>query len=128
MFSVDDKPNELVTTGLLRARFCELLALATNRDDAGSFFTVGLLSIVDALLDIPMSTVVDSMTLSREMCDALLYQGGSRGEALQLALALERGETPPVQIPGLGDRELARLHLDAMCWADDSFEKLRSNA
>ena len=41
MFSVDDKPSELLTTGLVRARFCELLAGEAGLDDPGGYFKIG---------------------------------------------------------------------------------------
>jgi EAL and modified HD-GYP domain-containing signal transduction protein len=40
MANVDDKPSELISVALSRARFCEQLALEANRRDEGTFFTV----------------------------------------------------------------------------------------
>jgi EAL and modified HD-GYP domain-containing signal transduction protein len=52
MSTVHDKPHELTNIALIRARFCEMLAKARKIPNPANYFTVGLLSVLDALLDI----------------------------------------------------------------------------
>jgi c-di-GMP phosphodiesterase len=61
---VQGKPHELIVTALVRARMCELIAgpFATRERDA--YFTVGLFSVVDALLDAPIDEVVECLPFS----------------------------------------------------------------
>jgi len=120
MTRVDGKPDALLALALTRARFCELLAEARAHDDSGSFFTLGLLSILDSLMDAPMEKVLEQMAISEEMHAALTDGAGVGGDALRLARTLERGEIPG-DIPDLpGDDTLADLHLAAMAWSDDA--------
>lgn len=128
MFSVDDKPSELLTTGLVRARFCELFALEAGLDDPGGYFTVGLLSILDALMDQPMEAVLKGMNLSSDMHIALLRHRGNAGRTLMLARSLERGDPPPDLAHGVTSRRVARLHLDAMEWADEALRDMQVSA
>ena len=60
-------PRELSVVGLTRARMCELLG-SDRRDVAGEeLFTVGLLSVADALLDVPLETIVEELPLADEV-------------------------------------------------------------
>ena len=84
--------NELVTTAMVRARFCELLADAAGRErEGGAMFMAGLFSLLDALMRLPMSEVVALLDLTPELRDALLGRGGPHGGALRLAEAYETG-------------------------------------
>jgi EAL and modified HD-GYP domain-containing signal transduction protein len=115
-----DKPRELVVTGLVRARMCELLAQALGQRDLEGAFTTGLFSVVDALTDRSMVEVLQSLPLSREIIEALLNHAGSKGRILRAAIAYERGDfadlvnLPPTRMP------LSDLYADAVAWATDA--------
>lgn len=120
MAGVDDKPGELVTMALTRARFMQLYATAGQRSDADSYFTVGLLSLLDTLMDMPMDAVLKSMSLSQELQGALQQHSGTKGEALALASRLERGITVPERGNSIPSSLIADLHNQALSWADDT--------
>jgi EAL and modified HD-GYP domain-containing signal transduction protein len=89
----NDKPHELIVTGLVRARMCELIANARGeRRDAEEYFTTGLFSVVDALMDISLIEVLRQLPFSEEIMDALLQHEGKKGELLHGVLAYERGD------------------------------------
>ncbi len=117
---VGDKPHELVVTGLVRARMCELLALAYGYDDADGFFTTGLFSVVDALTDTSMVELLASLPLSREIIGALLNYEGAKGRILRAVVAYERGnfaelgDLAPTAVP------LADLYAQAVEWATEA--------
>ena len=90
--SVDDsKPRELIKVAMIRAKMCELLAQAAAESDADRFYTLGLFSVLDALLDQPMETVVDKLPLSTEMKGALVQRSGRLGEVLSTVTDYEQG-------------------------------------
>ena len=124
MASVDDKPSELMTMALARGRFCELVARRAEKDDPGAFFTVGLFSVLDALMDAPMEEVLDQLALSDDMRAALADGEGAKGRALEIAIALERGEHERVDLSDMPTELLADLHLDATQWADGVMTEL----
>ncbi|MDP5071885.1 MAG: HDOD domain-containing protein, partial [Congregibacter sp.] len=120
MAKIDDKPGELVTMTLVRAKFMELLAQEAGQGDSDAFFTVGLFSVLDALMDAPLDEVLQTLALPAELCDALRVHAGHKGECLALAKALEHGELSgfdPFSVPG---PVVARLHQSATLWADET--------
>jgi EAL and modified HD-GYP domain-containing signal transduction protein len=113
-----DKPHELVVTGLVRARMCELIAAASGARDHDGFFTAGLFSVVDALADRSMVEVLAALPLSGEIIQALLNHEGAKGRTLRAVIAYERGDfgelgddLPPLRTP------LAQLYSEAVEWA-----------
>ncbi len=113
------KPHELGTTALVRAKCCELLAKAVKLDKPESFFTVGLFSALDAMLDQPLEVLLQELPLSEETNQALLEQQGVFGEALRCALAMERNDFSVIQFEGLGVNDLSEIYLQAVSWADE---------
>jgi EAL and modified HD-GYP domain-containing signal transduction protein len=65
--SIPDVPDELVALGLRRAHMCEILAGSALPEERETLFTVGLFSVADALLDAPMSDVLDSLPFTEEI-------------------------------------------------------------
>jgi len=88
----NDKPQELMVTGLIRARMCELVGEARGGLDADTYFTTGLFSVVDAMMDSTMEAILGELPLSEDIRQALLEQTGPAGEVLQAVVAFERGE------------------------------------
>lgn len=115
----EDKPGELTVTALLRGRMCELIGRHRPAANAGAdaFFTVGLFSVMDAILDAPLEQVLDALPLTEETRLALLERSGPMGEALAAVVAYERGDLAAVEriLPGLPATE---LYLAAVHWAD----------
>ena len=90
--SMDDKPRELMVTAIIRAKMCEQLAEAQHVRNAEQFFTVGLFSVLDAMLDCLMADVLEKLPLSEETTAALLNHEGLLGKILDFTLAYERSE------------------------------------
>jgi EAL and modified HD-GYP domain-containing signal transduction protein len=118
MSGVDGKADEIVTMGLVRGRLCELLAEHCGLANADSYFTVGLLSVLDALLDVPLEEALKYLPLPEDMQDALINREGDRGEALSCALSLEAGDAGSVDFRNLDAMELADIYMSAVQWAD----------
>lgn len=83
---------ERVTTALVRARFCEYLAEAMGRDaQRGALFMVGLFSLLDALMQVPMADALARLDLSDDLRTALLDRRGQYAETLALTEQYEAG-------------------------------------
>ena len=113
---IDDKPRALMTTAMTRAKMCELLAMAANEPGPEADFTVGLFSVLDALLDLPMEEVVTALPLSDEVTAALLESQGHLGAALDCALAYERGDWDAVSYLSLTPEEIRDAYLESLDW------------
>jgi c-di-GMP-related signal transduction protein len=116
-------PRELSVMGLTRARMCELLG-ADLRDVAGDqLFTVGLLSVADALLQVPLETIVEELPLADEISAALLQRDGPAGAVLRAVVSYEQGDfdvaTLRSRAPGI-----ASSYRDALGWAVETVSSL----
>ena len=120
---IDDKPTELTVTALIRARFCELAGEPLGIASPAELFTLGLFSVLDAMMDAPMVDVIGSLPLAAEMRDALVSRKGKRGLLLQCVTGLETGEVSdlPSVVEGAGE-----LYLESMMWANSAAESLFS--
>ncbi len=88
----EDKPQELVVLPLIRARFCELLAPPAGIEQAGNdLFLLGLLSALDAILDMPMEDVLKEIAIQHEIRDALLGEENLLRRVFDVAVMYERG-------------------------------------
>lgn len=90
MSSLGSKPSELIRMALVRARFCEIVARRRGLEDPESFYTVGMLSLLDALTDTPMNLFVERISLSNEMQAALLGHDSPYTDVLKTAVAIEQ--------------------------------------
>jgi c-di-GMP phosphodiesterase len=113
-----DRPQHLLTVGLVRARLCELLAAAHPVAAPERAFTVGLFSVVDALLGKPMQALLDELPFDSRIRHALLDHDGPEGRLLAAVLAYERGDFNDVARYGVGLPALAGAYREAIDWAD----------
>ncbi|WP_044412614.1 EAL and HDOD domain-containing protein [Thiomicrospira microaerophila] len=84
--SCDDTPRELLLTSLVRAKFCEQIALMVGKEkEKDSFFLTGLFSNLDVLFKLPMAQVIHHLPLHSGIQRALLEGAGVMGDALNIA-------------------------------------------
>ena len=90
----EDKPPELFTLSLLRAKFCELIAQSLKRPgltpDTG--FLLGMFSLLDVLLSLPMEDVLKEVALADDINAALLGEDNDLRRLLDLVIAYEKGD------------------------------------
>jgi EAL and modified HD-GYP domain-containing signal transduction protein len=120
MFSeIDDKPRELAVTALVRAAMCQRLSGALPSRSRETFFAVGLLSLLDALMDCSMESALESLPLADVIRDALLHFQGSPGQALSCAVSYERGEWEHVHFGTLDRAAIRTCYVDSLKWVND---------
>ncbi len=85
-----DRDESLLEVALTRARFLETVAKGLPQAKRDELFLVGLLSLFDVLLGVPMAKLIGKMHLSDEIRDVLLQSEGPYGPYLMLLLLLER--------------------------------------
>jgi c-di-GMP phosphodiesterase len=115
--SIDGKPPELTVTALVRARFCEQAGEQLAGPRPGELFTLGLFSVIDALMDAPIEDVVEMIPFPADMREALTTRAGEKGALLDCVTALETGDFDRAQklVRGAGDR-----YVEALMWADEA--------
>jgi EAL and modified HD-GYP domain-containing signal transduction protein len=116
-------------TAFARARLVELLAQGKcSRAEGEQAFLVGLLSLVDALFQMPLEEALQKLALPEPVLDALLHRGGKFGTYLSLAIACEKGYEGAVEELarecGLSSDQVNAKHLAALNWALEFNDKL----
>jgi len=130
MSNLGDKPHELSVSALTRARMCELIANELNgKAKPDGFFTVGLLSTLDAFMDAPMTTLLDSISLSKHINDAILNQLGSEGKVLEITTNYEKGDWENIDWDYLASNninpeKLAQIYIETLEWVDKTINEL----
>jgi EAL and modified HD-GYP domain-containing signal transduction protein len=118
------KPRELYYLSLQRARFCQLMAEnAPFNGYQEQLFMVGLFSILDALMDVPLSELMEELPLSLAVKNAVALRQGELGDLLSLELCFEDADWTGLQrycdCYGLTMKEVTKkLHL-AQTWSRD---------
>lgn len=117
-----DKPSDLVLSALVRARYCELLGSRVSHGES-DLFLVGLLSLMDAILELPMGVVLEGIGLDHETKAVLLGQDSQLGPLYQLMLSQEAADW--LKIPSLcsqlriPEAFAVHSHWQAMQWAHE---------
>jgi c-di-GMP-related signal transduction protein len=116
----EGKSSELVLSALVRARFCELLSSQVQVGES-DLFLMGLLSMMDAILEIPMARVLENVPVDQESKTVLLGGAGRLGPFYRLMLAQESGDWQTASDLArqlhLSESEVAEKYWEAMQWA-----------
>lgn len=122
--SVASKPAELFLVALQRAKYCQLLATECHAPNAEAYFTAGLFSTLDALLDKPFTELLAQLSLSDELNHALLERKGLMGEVLTAVIAYENGDWAHAALPCVSDTQLRQAYMESLQWARDAAAQL----
>ncbi|MBN2341521.1 MAG: HDOD domain-containing protein [Deltaproteobacteria bacterium] len=121
----DDKPEELLVTGLVRARFFELLAKGFQMgEQSDDLFLLGIFSILDGATDQTFETIFNEISLKSSIRDALLMNKGPYAAMMSAMRAFEAGDwmvfgqfvESNVRIAG----SITETYLAAVEWANQS--------
>lgn len=82
----------LLPQALIRAHMCELLAKGTKDLNPRSAFMLGLMSMMDLLMAMDMTELMEQMPLTQEIKDAILFSKGRLGKLLNLVIAFEQAQ------------------------------------
>ena len=113
----------LLETAVVRGRLAELLAqVALGKSEAENVFVAGMFSLLDRLLGIPMTEVLENIQLSDDVVAALLTRSGKYGPYLALAEACELNSDLVASLAAslkLSPLEVNKAHLSALAWAQN---------
>ncbi len=121
---MDDKPVEILGMAAIRARMCELLAERMNAHNPESYFSVGLFSLLDGLMDTPMDKLLMQLPLSAELNRALLRREGPLGRTLSTVCRYERGDWNELDTLTLEPSTFPETYFDALQWAQELMNAL----
>jgi EAL and modified HD-GYP domain-containing signal transduction protein len=118
-----DTPPAVGSTAVVRGRLMELLALQKlPPEESDNAFVVGVFSLLDTMLGMPMDKALGSLTMPQSVVDALLHQTGPLAPFLTLTLACESSDdsafASATKALGLTSAEVNLAHLEALAWAE----------
>ncbi|ENO87345.1 EAL and HDOD domain-containing protein [Thauera linaloolentis] len=112
-------------TALVRARMMELLAEEQPLARRESLFLVGLLSLADVIMQVPLDKALAPLALAPEVTLALKKGEGPLSPLLELAMACERGNADREHLQQAAERcgvtpdRASHCHIQALLWAMD---------
>lgn len=114
--------SELILMGLTRARFCELLS--DGLQNSGDLFLMGLLSVMDAILEVSMEVLLQQIPVEHDTKAALLGQKSKLRPLYQLMMAYESGRWADSTVFAkqlkLPDEEVSTRWWEALQWAQEA--------
>lgn len=119
---LDDKPHELCVTAMVRAQMCQLIALTmASKLESANYFIVGLLSTIDAFLDMPLLKILEQLNLDDSLSLALTEHKGNHGKLLEVVIHYERAEWDAIDWDflaehGVFESELSAFYVSALNW------------
>jgi EAL and modified HD-GYP domain-containing signal transduction protein len=115
----------LLELALRRGRFLELVG--HNLRDKGvrdELFLLGLLSLLDCMLGVPMDKVLERLHISKELRDVLLRSEGPLARYLSLAIAVEKGRMENITRLcaelAIAENEIGAASTAALAWAEEA--------
>jgi len=125
----EDKPNELMALALTRAKVAEQMAPQMNMaDESNELFLLGMFSVIDALADAPMNTILEDLPLSEPIKQALLEQPGKYHDILELIKAYESGKwdlfAELASSTGLEEDAVPAMFRSAVKWANEALAEM----
>ena len=121
-----DKPNEITRISLLRAKFAESLApsfeLALH---ASELFLMGLFSVLDIILDVPMEEALEKVNVSKNIRNALIDQKGAFAEVYEFMNAYENADWQEVcrllVVKDISVDTVYKAYTETMVWYREMF-------
>jgi EAL and modified HD-GYP domain-containing signal transduction protein len=119
-----DKPSELINAAMTRAKFCEMVAHDINAPvDTSIAFLTGLLSLIDAILDEKLESILLKLPLAQEIKDALTSKKGVLSALIVLVEQIEHADWDKTTIVmkklGLSKEKVVKDYNEAIAWADE---------
>ncbi len=119
----DPRSRALLRNAVVRARLTETLGeQQMGRGERGGLFIVGILSMLDALLGLPLEEAIARLRLPDPVIDALIAGTGPYAPYLQLAQACEQFDQERIAHlsgqAGLTPDAVNLAHVNALIWSE----------
>ncbi|WNM63867.1 EAL and HDOD domain-containing protein [Candidatus Nitrospira neomarina] len=118
MASGENRPMEMLVIALVRAKMCESLGQQLGADSPEKYFTMGLLSVLEALYGSSMEKLVGNLPLPDDILEALILEKGTMGAALSSVKAYEKGEWLQLKTLQFTPGTIRDFYVQAIDWAN----------
>ncbi|MEQ1591638.1 MAG: HDOD domain-containing protein [Thiobacillaceae bacterium] len=124
--TASNKPtaSALTRIAVTRGRLCELLGHHhMAREDQDNLFIVGVFSLLDAIMEMPMADILDRIALPESISEALSGRSGLYGPILELAIATEGHKENQIAMLAesifLNSEQVNTANLQALSWVEE---------
>ena len=116
-------PPALMKTSITRGRLTELLGEGYfEKHDRDNLFIIGVFSLLDAILKMPMEKVLEKIQLPDTVMEALLTRKGIYGPFLQLTEACEDANSEKIlelaELLQFDANKVNECHISALAWVE----------
>jgi EAL and modified HD-GYP domain-containing signal transduction protein len=116
-------PAAVGATAVVRGRLMELLALEKlDAEECDNAFVVGVFSLLDTMLGMPLEAALKTVSLPTQVTDALLHHKGPLAPFLDLTIACEYADDAAFASASsaldLSSNHVNWAHLQALAWAE----------
>lgn len=123
-----DKPAELMRLAMTRANFAESLAALGQNIALEKAFLTGMMSLMDAILDEPIESVMEKLPLANEIKDALIHNTGLLATYLNLIKCYETANWKEasgiIEALSLDPDKVPDAYHHAVQWANEQMKAL----
>lgn len=121
-----DRPNEITRISLLRAKFAECLAPSFGLGlKASELFLMGLFSVLDIILNVPLEEGLARVNVSKDISDALISHKGELADVYDFILAYENADWQEVCrwliVKDISIDTVYQAYIEAVCWYREVF-------
>ncbi|MCL2171583.1 MAG: HDOD domain-containing protein [Defluviitaleaceae bacterium] len=118
-----DRPQEITRISLLRAKFAENLARHFEKAlHSQALFLMGLFSVLDVILEMPMYNALKIVSVTDTIHEALVYRDGEYMPILNLITSYEAADWIEVKrivtLNNLNVADVFKAYIDAVQWYD----------
>lgn len=120
----DHKPDELMRTSVVRAKFGEMLApLVGMKDSESDVFFMGMLSLINVITNVPMDIAISQIPIAEDVKLALIGKDNKFKDLYELITTYEVGDWERfsyyVKKIGFNEAKVPELYINALEWADE---------
>lgn len=119
--------KEDIHLSLTRAKMCESIEkLRKDRAANSAYFTLGMFSLVDKLVGVPMEEVIQDLPLHDELTDALSGIQNPLKDVLDLVTAVEKAEWGVISEKcrdlSIDEKDLFKIYAESLNWSNQLME------
>lgn len=121
-----DRPNEITRISLLRAKFAECLAPSFGLAlKASELFLLGLFSVMDIVLNVPLPEALSRVNVSKDISEALINHKGELAGVYDFILAYENADWQEVGrlliVHNIDTNTIYKAYTESVTWYKDMF-------
>lgn len=115
--------DELIRISLQRAKFCESICNSSiYKEKAFSAYITGLFSVMDAILNCSMESIIKDLNISDEIKEGLIGEENILNMILKLAISYGRGEWENAEADAkkinVDMNRISEIYLETLNWTD----------